>query len=268
MSRGFVLRQVYLVVILIFYNKVYANTDALETKISNGTAHDLENPEETGPYIEGDIRDDNNIYRKHAFHRNGILNPSLRWPNGTVPYVIQGSFTSQQLGIIHHAFKEYHKWTCIRFQKHTAERDYVVITNKGQGCWSSVGRMGGEQVVNLESPKCFSNYGTTMHELMHVLGFYHEQNRYERDNYVRVLEDNVKAGMMTNFRKLPFSLATTFGVNYDYASVMHYKSTSFSKNGKPTLVALKSSPDVSKMGQRNGFSTGDIKKINMMYKCY
>lgn len=271
MLRGLVFRKVYLVLILILNSKVDANADVVvvdENFTLNSTENALENPEETGPYIEGDIKDDNNIYRTLSFQRNGIINPSLRWPNGIVPYIVQGSYSPQQLDIINHAFNEYHKKTCIRFKKRTIERDYIVIGNKGEGCWSSVGRMGGEQVVNLESPKCFSNYGTTIHELMHVLGFYHEQNRYERDSFVRVLEDNVKTGMMVNFQKLPFALATTFGVNYDYASVMHYRSTSFSKNGKPTLVALRSSPDASKMGQRKGFSPGDIKKINLMYKCY
>ncbi|XP_061399549.1 zinc metalloproteinase nas-14 [Musca vetustissima] len=266
MLKGFVFRLVCLVLISTLFSKVHAYT--LDSVAFNLTENVLENPEETGPYLEGDIKDDNPIYRHLAFQRNGILSASMRWPHGIVPYIIRGSFSSQQLSIIHHAFNEYHKNTCIRFQRHRNEHDYVVITDKAEGCWSSVGRMGGEQVVNLESPKCFSNYGTTIHELMHVLGFYHEQNRYERDNYVRVLEDNVKAGMMANFQKLPFSSATSFGVQYDYASVMHYKSTSFSKNGKPTLIALKPSPDVAKMGQRSGFSPGDIKKINSMYKCY
>uniref|UniRef100_A0A1I8PTF4 Metalloendopeptidase n=1 Tax=Stomoxys calcitrans TaxID=35570 RepID=A0A1I8PTF4_STOCA len=231
----------------------------------NSNESAMENPEETGPYIEGDIKDDGEFYRKML--RNGIMNHSLRWPKGRVPYVIKGSFTPQQLAIIGHAFNEYHRNTCIRFRQRTTEPDYVSITNSGDGCWSSVGRMGGEQVLNLQSPKCFSNYGTTIHELMHVLGFYHEQNRHERDNYVRVMGDNVKPGMMINFQKLPSTSATAFGVAYDYGSLMHYKSTSFSKNGKPTLVAVKTSPEVSKMGQRIGFSPGDIKKINSMYKC-
>lgn len=241
---------------------------AHETEVVGfGNSEDfLENPEETGPYLEGDIIDNGELHR--TLQRNGVLSQSLRWPKGIIPYEIKGTFSSQELAIINHAFNSYHNKTCIRFRKRTTEHDYITITNTGVGCWSSVGRVGGEQVVNLESPKCFSNYGTTMHELMHVLGFFHEQNRYERDSYVRVIDGNVKSGMMVNFQKLPFSLASAFGINYDYSSVMHYKSNAFSKNGKPTLLALKSTPDVNKMGQRIGFSTGDIKKINVMYKCF
>ena len=36
--------------------------------------------------------------------------------------------------------------------------------------------------------------GIVMHELLHALGFYHEQSRYDRDDFVKILFENVQAG--------------------------------------------------------------------------
>uniref|UniRef100_A0A8W7Q184 Metalloendopeptidase n=1 Tax=Anopheles coluzzii TaxID=1518534 RepID=A0A8W7Q184_ANOCL len=57
----------------------------------------------------------------------------------------------------------------------------------------------------------------------------------------------------------------SFGVAYDYASIMHYSSNAFSTNGNPTIEAKK--PFSGDMGQRIGFSKSDLAKINLMYGC-
>lgn len=65
-----------------------------------------------------------------------------------------------------------------------------------------MGRQGGRQSVNLQGGVCLKNQiGTAIHELMHALGFTHEQNRYERDDFVHVLWENIKPGL----NKKPFS---------------------------------------------------------------
>ena len=61
-------------------------------------------------------------------------------------------------------------------------------------CWSDFGRLGnGEQIVSL-GKQCYSK-GTVMHELLHTLGFYHEQSRADRDHYIIVHYDNIKKGI-------------------------------------------------------------------------
>lgn len=260
------LKQIYLLFLVIISIVVNAQTIYGKDKLLESVkTDDLENPEETGPYLEGDINVENDEFRR--FLRNGLVSASSRWPQAAISYEIEGTFGTKELTIISHAFNEYHTKTCVRFHKRSSEKDYIVLTNKPSGCWSNLGRIGGRQEVNLESPKCFSNYGTTIHEIMHALGFHHEQNRFERDSYVKVITDNIKPNKLGNFRKLSQPMATGFGVPYDYASVMHYKANSFSKNGKPTLEALQATPEATKMGQRYGFSKGDLFKINNMYRC-
>ncbi|XP_034486998.1 zinc metalloproteinase nas-4 [Drosophila innubila] len=227
-----------------------------------------QNPEELGTYLEGDILIPlDNLDSDTEGTRNGLLALSTHWPGGIVPYEIKGQFAPQELENIQHAFKEYHNKTCVRFKPRTSEKDYISIVNGKTGCWSSIGRLGGRQEVNLQSPNCLRTYGTPIHELMHALGFLHEQNRHERDAYVKVLSENIKPSMMANFDKGSSRQHSGFGVDYDYASVMHYSPTSFTRNGQPTLKALRSSNESRQMGQRRGFSSGDVRKINAMYKC-
>ena len=61
-----------------------------------------------------------------------------------------------------------------------------------------------------------------VHELLHAIGAFHEQSRPDRDNYVIVNSDNVIPGTLQNFRRFTSSVINTFGVGYDYSSVMHY----------------------------------------------
>lgn len=56
------------------------------------------------------------------------------------------------------------------------------------------------------------------------------------------------------------------GVSYDYQSIMHYDRKSFTKNGKPTIVAIGNenmefkTPDFK-------LSTRDAVEINALYDC-
>ncbi|CAH3176699.1 unnamed protein product, partial [Porites lobata] len=76
-------------------------------------------------------------------------------------------------------------------------------------------------------------------------GFYHEQSRPDRDEYVTILWDNIKTGKLEqnsihNFKKYNRGTIDSLGSPYDYGSLMHYGSKAFSKNGKPTIVVKQS----------------------------
>lgn len=50
--------------------------------------------------------------------------------------------------------------------------------------------VGGVQQMSLQTPACMWS-GVASHELMHALGFVHEQSRSDRDRYVNILWDNI-----------------------------------------------------------------------------
>ncbi|CAH2237519.1 zinc metalloproteinase nas-13-like [Pararge aegeria] len=226
--------------------------------VAEWTESSLMNPEEMGGYAEGDIL-------MPKFARNGIRERTVRWENGIIPYAIdKAGYNRDQQDMIMKAIADYHRLTCLRFVPYSGQTDYIIIKNTNTGCWSSVGRTGGRQEVNLQAPGCVSKKGTILHELLHAIGFLHEQSRPERDDFVYIQYSNIKPGAENNFKKADTKRTSDFGVSYDYNSVMHYSEYAFSKNSQKTIV-----PKIKdmKLGQREGLSRGDVKKVNNMYNC-
>jgi hypothetical protein len=88
--------------------------------------------------------------------------------------------------------------TCVKFVPHTSEADYIEIRKATElGCGAMVGRRPGQglpMAVNYRAPECLQTTGIIQHELLHVLGLFHEQSRPDRDEYVTVLWDNITPG--------------------------------------------------------------------------
>ena len=68
----------------------------------------------------------------------------------------------------------------------TDESDYIEIVKNAKGgdalCQSYVGRKGGKQALTLNKD-CYEN-GHIAHELFHVLGFPHENQRLDSQDYI------------------------------------------------------------------------------------
>ena len=93
------------------------------------------------------------------------------------------------------------KETCINFVPINPDEyngHYIYLTEKHAGeCSAFVGHVPSKespQEVRLSPKGCFNNQGTVEHELLHVLGLDHEQNRPDRDFYIHVLGDNIHDG--------------------------------------------------------------------------
>ena len=68
-----------------------------------------------------------------------------------------------------------------------------------------------------------------------------------------------------NFDKAERGYSDTFGVPYDYESIMHYSRTTWTKNGQNTMEA-KDDPN-RKLGGI-ALSAYDVMKLNSMYHCH
>nr|AWD90193.1 hatching enzyme [Carassius auratus red var.] len=178
-----------------------------------------------------------------------------------VPYIVSSEFSSNEKSVITNAMSSFHSRTCIRFVPRSTQTDYISIENR-DGCFSSLGRTGGKQVVSLNRQGCVY-HGIVQHELLHALGFYHEQTRSDRDQYVRINFENISPDMAYNFQKQNTNNQNT---PYDYGSIMHYGRTAFSiRYGLETITPI---PDRTvQIGQRQGMSNIDILRINKLYGC-
>ncbi|XP_017050615.1 seminal metalloprotease 1 [Drosophila ficusphila] len=227
-----------------------------------GNQYEETDPELTAGYFQGDMDVD--------FTRNGMLTETRRWPNATVPYRISEEFDAPQVEYIKLGMQFIEYYSCIRFVPAAQdEENYLIVIPSTSGCSSKVGYQPGERTVKLKPAEldtgCFK-LGTIQHELLHTLGFHHQQCSPNRDEFVKIVEENISEGHEKNFVKYEEDDVGDFDQPYDYGSILHYSSLAFSINGEATIVALDPKGQ-GLMGQRLQMSETDINRLNTMYKC-
>ncbi|XP_018525307.1 meprin A subunit beta [Lates calcarifer] len=234
-------------------------TGETETDVDEGQDWDIFNINEAAglDLLEGDIEQD------QTFSRNSILGDKYRWPT-TIPYYLEDSLDMNAKGVILKAFDQYRLKTCIDFTPWKGEENYISVF-KGSGCFSSVGNQHvGKQQLSI-GRNC-DRLGTVEHEFLHALGFWHEQSRADRDDYVNIMWDRIEPGKEHNFKTRDDTVSSALGIPYDYGSVMHYSKTAFNIGSEPTIVTkIPHFMDV--IGQRMGFSANDLAKLNRLYNC-
>ncbi|XP_051919984.1 high choriolytic enzyme 1-like [Hippocampus zosterae] len=210
--------------------------------------------------IFGDIAIPTGLQNADACTRDRCLWPKAADGFVYVPYRISGVYSGRERRTIVNGLRSFAASTCVRFTPLNGQRDFVDIQSLS-GCYSFVGRRGRGQVVSLSRQGCVFRQ-VIQHELLHALGFNHEQTRSDRDRHVRILLENVISGMESNFRRLN---TRNLGTPYDYTSVMHYGRFAFSKNGQPTIIPIPNRDAV--IGQANRMSPIDIRRVNLLYDC-
>jgi len=206
--------------------------------------------------------------QKQAMKSRSVYSNVTKWANGVVPYVFTDSVNASRLHqkVLTKVFAEYAKQTCIRLVPRTTEANYIQFVDTG-GCASHFGMIGGRQDITLDEGCVRYNYGTAMHEIMHSLGFMHEQMRPDRDYFVNILWQNIPPGAKDQFVTVPYKDTDFVNSYYDFNSLMHYPRNAFTGDFKVNSVEPKDKKYLSVIGQREYFSDCDIAKINRLYKC-
>ena len=181
-----------------------------------------------------------------------------KWTNGKVPYVISNELPNPERVLT--AIDFINQKTNVKFVQRNGEDNYVIIKVGEQQCYSNVGMLGGPQLIYL-SRGCQSR--EVLHELMHTLGFFHEQNREDRDDYVEIFWDNIAPEHHTQFKKIPNDFLGIDQRPFDYQSIMLYSSYFFSLyEGEPSMLDLSGNE---LRPESKYLSEEDIERVNIAY---
>lgn len=204
--------------------------------------------------------------------RSVIGNRDGLWPDGIVSYSFDSSVSTRLQNVIKEAMNEWEVKTCIRLIERTDQQDYIVFIsqpNMEYCTCDSTGRLNGQQEIIL-GYSCQSK-GELLHTLGHVIGFWHEQARPDRNKYVKIQLDAVEGRQEESFRKRSDFTVGYEGANYDFGSVMHLSPLAYSTDGRMTTEVRnvdefekQGSPS---LGQRIKLSEGDVLRANRLYHC-
>jgi len=188
-----------------------------------------------------------------------LLASPIFWPNNTVPYNIPKNLPNEKA--IHEAIKDFESNTNLSFKKRTNEKNFISFRPGKQNCYSQLGMQGGEQFISL-AQGC--QKGHVIHEIMHAIGFLHEQNREDRDSYIEVLWTNINEAHHDQFKKIKQPRLDLNRHPFDFSSIMIYSSTSFSiapREGDFSMVTTNGD----RFYASEFLSPSDIAKINDYY---
>lgn len=184
---------------------------------------------------------------------------SARWPNGLIFYDFDNETVPSGDPLrttVVGATRDWENRAPVRFFRRTNEPDYVLFrrVQDEPRCNSPVGRVGGPQVI-----RCSGNASRQRiaHELGHVIGLHHEQQRLDRDAMVAVsglaLRDELQ-----NYKRLDQELMVG---PYDFGSLMHYPVDTGPARGMMTKIH----PDPIVPGSATVPSAGDVGGVKFMY---
>jgi tolloid-like protein 2 len=148
------------------------------------------------------------------------------WPGGVIPYDISKLAPSQQAT----ALRAMQRWmdtgANIKFIPRTTEAAYVNFTGK-TNAGNNTSLVGYKKDlradINITAFWWRQQEWMPAHELGHVLGFFHEHQRWDRDQFIIVHYENIKPGRAPDYDWIPKTNWIVSSLPYDYHSIMHYR---------------------------------------------
>ena len=222
--------------------------DALQFRMEDGVA-----------VVQGDLVVGELVEDDGTVEGGYVKMPTLNlWASHVIPYFVDPGMREPDRVL--KAFDLF-SGTVIQFVPFDGTQEDVMVFQEGTGiCKSYVGRVGGKQPLWI-APGCRPD--DIAHEILHALGFVHEQNRSDRDQFITMNPENIEEQYQDNFFRLPPTLMTVSGLApFDFESLMIYPPDMFSKNRQPTMQSKIKDQEI-RPGA--GLSARDIERVNKAY---
>ena len=217
-----------------------------------------------GDIVLGTARDIARLRDGHVPLKGLVLDRAeLLWPADAsgvhkVPYTYEAGSQANvdaAVAVFNGAFAGVIQWV-----PRTSETDYVAFNLAGQSantCFSSVGRVGGRQIIG-GAATC--SFGSLLHEMGHAIGFWHTQSEAAQSKFLDIRYDAMDPRWHDQYE--PIINARSLD-GYDYASIMHY--SPFVQSTTPDQLTGGTLPAGIDTGLRNGYSEADVDAVKRLY---
>lgn len=189
-----------------------------------------------------------------------VASPPQLWDKNEIPYSIEPNLPNPER--VKQAIEYFHQNTSVRFIPYRGQPDALIFSPGNDHCYSMLGRTGGMQPVYLNAD---CEWQHIAHEMMHALGFSHEQSRTDRDQYVKIQWENVDAKYRSQFDIVPESFMDSVKDSpFDYQSIMLYEKNAFAK--LPELLTMKTLTALDITPVKFGLSASDLQRLSRLYR--
>jgi hypothetical protein len=159
---------------------------------------------------------------------SGYPNKVNEWQSQIIPYSFEAGLEEPLKENFLKAIETMEGVTNLCFISNRLSAPGITVKKFGAGNYSFADL--NQNTINMGSNQPW----VIIHEICHLLGMAHEQQRPDRDSFINIYWDNIDPNLRYAFDIISTSNTLKTDV-YDYKSIMHYYPTAFSINGLPTI---------------------------------
>jgi hypothetical protein len=198
------------------------------------------------------------------------------WPNGKVQYCFHADLRQQSKAAFLLAIGTTQTQVpCLTFEEKEFDAatglctssPAILVQSSQAGCWSHVGAVRSSEERHLQRMNLGRGCempGMAIHQLGHALGLVHTHTRVDRDKFINIHKENTDERKFND--EFPRNDEKPLFKGFDFFSVMLPGTRSFSKNANFSITTTNALLQKF-IGQRMGFSQGDIDLLGSVYEC-